>query len=99
MISAKGCPSQITWASLPAKETSSKSPSGSTVIVPVVELLQGLPVVVTVKLYNVCAVTFAVGVPDISNWVPPPVTIKVTPVGKPVTVAPEAPSNNWYCIS
>ena len=84
---------------MPARDTSSKSPSGSTVIVPVVKLLQGLPVVVTVKLYNVCAVTFAVGVPDISTWVPPPVTIKVTPVGKPVTVAPVAPSNNWYWIS
>ena len=35
-----------------------------------------------------------VGVPDISNWVPPPLTIKVTPVGKPVTVAPVAPSTN-----
>ena len=39
----------------------------------------------------------AVGVPDIVSSLP--ATRKVTPVGKPVTVAPEAPSNNWYCIS
>jgi len=59
-------------------------------MVPVTELLQGLPVVVIVIVIYCLGSNTSDGVPDMVAI--PEATFKLTPAGNPVTVAPVAPS-------
>ena len=78
---------------MPIGEVNTKPPSGFTVIVPPKLVLSQLPPrVVTVKGYTCMVVISADGVPDMVSSLP--ATTKITPAGRPVTFALEAPPLN-----